>query len=68
MRPLKEGDEVVVLCQICAKHINPTCNYHGRVCGSECHDELYWREIITTTQGKLGNHRGFATYKLRKTP
>ena len=64
MSALRVGDEVTIHCQICTAAINPTANFHARVCGRECMDELRWREVLTILQGKIGSFRGFARYKL----
>lgn len=64
---LKEGDEVVVHCQICRAPIHPAGRYDGRVCGSECHEELHWRNTLCISQGKLTASSGFASYE-GKTP
>lgn len=66
MSALRVGDEVTILCQICASPINPTGNFHGRACSRECMAELRWREALTISDGAIGSYRGFARYKLPK--
>lgn len=37
---------VWLFCQICGHKMAWKMAYHGRVCGSVCHEEFTWREVL----------------------